>query len=762
MLTDDLQISINKAIENARGKRHGYITVEHLLLLLLDDESALDVLVACGADIDSLRAKLGSFIDATTPLAESPRSTAGFTRVLNLAIAHTQASGKKACNGSNVLVAIYEEKDSQAVYLLQDQGVTRARVVQYLSHGQGREAARPGTGERLRRRKKPQQKPLERFATDLCREAKEGRIDPLVGRADELQRIAQVLARRRKNNPLMVGESGVGKTAIAEGLAWQIVNSRVPHTLTDARLFALDMGSLIAGTKYRGDFEERFRAIAEDLKSRKHSILFIDEIHMIVGAGAASGGVMDASNLLKPLLAGGQVRCIGATTYKEYRTIMERDRALSRRFQKIDVAEPAPDEAFEILLGLRSRFEDHHGLRYGRPALRAAVDLSSRYLGERCLPDSAIDVMDEAGARQRLLDADKRRKVLSPADMEAVVASMARVPIKNVSGADRSRLKRLGAQLKRVVFGQDAAVDTLADAIKMSRAGLGEEQKPTGSFLFTGPTGVGKTELCRQLALIMGVPLVRFDMSEYMERHSVSRFIGAPPGYVGHDQGGLLTDAIHKQPHAVLLLDEIEKAHPDVYNLLLQVMDNGTLTDSSGRQTDFRNVVLIMTTNAGAADISRASIGFADQDHSSDGMRALRQFFAPEFRNRLDAIIPFASLSPAVVGHIVDKFLMALQTQLDDRQVRLDVSRKARKWLARRGYDKDMGARPMARLIQNEIKRILSDELLFGALKRGGTASVDVRDGRLHLAAAPAAKSKPAKPKAPGKPRPKRPAKKSA
>ncbi|MCO1334329.1 ATP-dependent Clp protease ATP-binding subunit ClpA [Microbulbifer sp. OS29] len=753
MLSKDLEVTLNLAFKGARAKRHEFMTVEHLLLALLDNESAADVLHACGADLSALRRELLEFVDSTTPLipeADTDRETQptlGFQRVLQRAVFHVQSSGKKEVTGANVLVAIFCEQESQAVYYLKQQSVARIDVVNYITHGISRVGS-SGNNHHHGSDTSPEQvdeeisggaepggsDPLESYATNLNQEAILGRIDPLVGRAPEVERVTQVLARRRKNNPLLVGESGVGKTAIAEGLARRIVDEDIPEPLKESTIYSLDLGSLLAGTKYRGDFEKRFKALLAELKKREHAVLFIDEIHTIIGAGAASGGVMDASNLLKPLLSSGQLRCIGSTTFTEYRGIFEKDRALSRRFQKIDVSEPSVEETVQILQGLRSCFEDHHKVRFTDAALDAAAQLSSRHITERFLPDKAIDVIDEAGAYQSLLSAEDRKEVIGVCEIEMVIAKMARIPAKSVSASDKEQLSRLDDNLKMVVFGQDSAIDALGTAIKLSRAGLGSEEKPIGSFLFSGPTGVGKTELCRQLAKVMGIELIRFDMSEYMERHTVSRLIGAPPGYVGFDQGGLLTDSVTKHPHSVVLLDEIEKAHAEVFNLLLQVMDHGTLTDNNGRKADFRNVILIMTTNAGAEVMSRRSIGFSHQDHSTDGMEEIKKMFTPEFRNRLDNIIQFGSLSLSVVKTVVDKFIVELQAQLDDSRVTLIVDDEAREWLAARGYDEKMGARPMSRLIRDKLRKPLAEAVLFGELaEEGGRVSVTIEDDELAI-----------------------------
>ncbi len=746
MLSKELEVTLNLAFKAARVKRHELMSVEHLLLSLLDNNSAVAVLDACDADVDKLKKELGDFLDATTPLIpknESDRETQptlGFQRVLQRAVFHVQSSGKKEVTGSSVLVAIFSEQESHAVYLLKQQEVNRIDVVNYIAHGtrkDGREdEATPSDSiDEASTEEEKQPSPLEAYATNLNEQAKKGFIDPLVGRHDEVERVVQILSRRRKNNPLLVGEAGVGKTAIAEGLAKLIVDGQVPEIISDSIVYALDLGALLAGTKYRGDFEKRLKSLLGELKKEKNQVLFIDEIHTIIGAGAASGGVMDASNLLKPLLASGEIRCLGSTTYQEYRGIFDKDRALSRRFQKIDVLEPSVEDTYQILKGLKSRFEEHHQLKYTDRALKVAAELADKYINDRYMPDKAIDVIDEAGAYQQLQPANKRKKQIGVSDVEKMVAKIARIPPASVSSSDKKTLKDLETNLKMVIFGQDEAIESLSSAIKLSRAGLKEGDKPIGSFLFSGPTGVGKTEVCRQLASIMGVEMVRFDMSEYMERHTVSRLIGAPPGYVGYDQGGLLTEAINKQPHCVLLLDEVEKAHPDVFNLLLQVMDHGTLTDNNGRKADFRNVVLIMTTNAGAQEMSRSSIGFTTQDHSTDGMEILKKIFTPEFRNRLDNIIQFQPLSRQVIRTVVDKFLVEIQVQLDDKKVNLIISDEAREWLADNGYDELMGARPMQRLIQNKIKKELAEDILFGRLaKNGGEVHVLVEDGELVLA----------------------------
>ena len=749
MLSSELEFCLNEAFQRARDHRHEYMTVEHLLLALLDIPRVHEILKACDADLTELRRQLAEYIDEQTPtLPEDDdtdvQPTLGFQRVLQRAVFHVQSSGKKEVTGSNVLVAIFSEKQSQAVYFLNLQDVTRLDVVNFLSHGLsqvpaegGEESETPLDPEAV----EPEASPLELYATNLNQRAVEGKIDPLIGRELEIERTVQILCRRRKNNPLYVGEAGVGKTALAEGLARMIVEERVPEVLSDSTIYALDMGSLIAGTKYRGDFEKRLKGVLADIRKDPGAVLFIDEIHTVIGAGAASGGVMDASNLIKPVLANGELRCIGSTTYSEYRGIFEKDHALARRFQKIDVPEPTIPETVAILNGLKSRFEEHHGIRYETAALEAAVDLSVRHIGDRHLPDKAIDVMDEAGANLRLIPVADRGDTVTVEMVENIVAKMARIPARSVSASDRDALRTLERDLKLTIFGQDKAIGALAGAIKMSRSGLREEDKPIGAFLFAGPTGVGKTEVTRQLAMLMGVELLRFDMSEYMERHTVSRLIGAPPGYVGFDQGGLLTEAVTKNPHAVVLLDEIEKAHPEVFNLLLQVMDHGTLTDNNGRKADFRNIILVMTTNAGAHEMSRASIGFTQQDHSADGMEVIKKAFSPEFRNRLDAIIQFASLDVDSITRVVDKLVVELEAKLDGNDVTLELDDKARAWIAERGYDPKMGARPMARIIQEHIKRPLAEELLFGSLADGGHVKITVgKDGELELLAEPVLK----------------------
>ena len=744
MLSKELELTLNQAFKVARDKKHEFMTIEHLLLALLDNPAAAEVLRACGVDMDRLRRDVDGFIEETTPVIadneeRETQPTLGFQRVLQRAVFHVQSSGKKEVTGANVLVAIFSEQESQAVYFLDQQDVTRLDIVNYISHGISKV---PMDGEQNPGEPASTDTPadesqsssaLETYASNLNDMATAGKIDPLIGRQLELERTVQILCRRRKNNPLLVGEAGVGKTAIAEGLAKKIVDGEVPEVLADSTIYALDLGGLVAGTKYRGDFEKRLKAVLAQLKSDPDAVLFIDEIHTVIGAGAASGGVMDASNLIKPVLASGELRCIGSTTYQEFRGIFEKDRALARRFQKIDINEPSVEETIQILKGLKSRFEDHHKIKYSAKALRTAAELADKYINDRHLPDKAIDVIDEAGAAVQLQPASKRKKTVGVADIENIVAKIARIPPRRVSASDTESLKTLSRDLKMVGFGQDPAIEALSSAIRMSRAGLGNEQKPVGSFLFAGPTGVGKTEVTRQLARILNLEMIRFDMSEYMERHTVSRLIGAPPGYVGFDQGGLLTEEINKHPHSVLLLDEIEKAHPDVFNLLLQVMDHGTLTDNNGRKADFRNVIIVMTTNAGASEMNRPSIGFTAQDHSSDGMEVIRKQFSPEFRNRLDAIIQFDALTPATIGNVVDKFLFELEGQLAEKNVTISVSPEARSWLAERGYDPKMGARPMARLIQEKIKKNLAEALLFGELSNGGEVHVTVAGGELEF-----------------------------
>jgi len=738
MLSNELEYCLNDAFQRAREERHEFITVEHLLFALLDTPQVVETLKACGADLVRLRRELKEFIDDSTPrlrheedddAAPDVQPTLGFQRVLQRAVFHVQSSGRKEVSPVNVLVAIFGEKQSQAVYLLGLQDVARLDVVNFVSHGVPKiPDTKPEADENVAAdgERGGEASPLERFTSNLNALAEAGKIDPLIGRQLEIERTVQILCRRRKNNPLFVGEAGVGKTALAEGLARLIVEGKVPDVLRHCTIYALDMGSLIAGTKYRGDFEKRLKGVVAGLKKQPGAILFIDEIHTVIGAGAASGGVMDASNLIKPVLANGELRCIGSTTYTEYRGIFEKDHALARRFQKIDVTEPSAAETVEILRGLKSRFEEHHGITYSDEALRAAVELSSRHINDRHLPDKAIDVIDEAGANCRLQPEATRPRVVDVDLIQTIVAKIARIPPKNVSASDRDVLRHIERDLKLVIFGQDRAITALASAIKMARSGLGDERRPVGSFLFSGPTGVGKTEVTRQLALTMGVELIRFDMSEYMERHTVSRLIGAPPGYVGFDQGGLLTEAITKHPHCVLLFDEIEKAHPEVFNLLLQVMDHGTLTDNNGRKADFRNVTIVMTTNAGAQEASRASVGFTLQDHTTDAMEVLKKLFSPEFRNRLDAIIQFEPLDAESVARVVDKLIVELEAQLDKNHVTIELEPAARDWVARRGYDKKMGARPMARVIQEQIKRPLAEELLFGKLAGGGHVRVEV------------------------------------
>ncbi|MBS0514385.1 MAG: ATP-dependent Clp protease ATP-binding subunit ClpA [Proteobacteria bacterium] len=743
MFSKDLELTIGQCYKDAREQRHEFMTVEHLLLALIENPSAAAVLRACNADLAKLGKDLKSIIVETVPVLPSgderdTQPTLGFQRVLQRAVYHVQSSGRKEVTGANVLVAIFGEKDSHAVYFLNQQEVARLDVVNYISHGVakiGQESAQPASepGKEGEGGEEPRGNPLTEFASNLNEQAREGKIDPLIGRAEEIERTIQVLCRRRKNNPLYVGEAGVGKTALAEGLAKRIVEGEVPEVLKECTIYALDLGALVAGTKYRGDFEKRLKAVLAQLKKEPNAILFIDEIHTIIGAGSASGGTMDASNLIKPVLASGELRCIGSTTFQEYRGVFEKDRALARRFQKIDVVEPSVSESVEILKGLKSRFEEHHKIEYTNEALKAAVDLSVKHIGDRLLPDKAIDVIDEAGARQRLLPVEQRKAVVDVPEIEFIVARMARIPPKQVSTSDRDVLRNLERNLKMVVFGQDQAIEALAASIKMARSGLGNATKPIGNFLLAGPTGVGKTEVTRQLAMQLGIELIRFDMSEYMEAHSVSRLIGAPPGYVGFDQGGLLTEQITKHPHCVLLLDEIEKAHPDVYNILLQIMDHGKLTDTNGREANFRNVILVMTTNAGAAQAARRSIGFVEQSHATDAMETIRRAFTPEFRNRLDAVIQFASLDFEHILRVVDKFLIELEAQLQEKHVVLTVDAEARRWLAEHGFDKQMGARPMARVIQENVKRPLADELLFGKLADGGKVFLSVKDDKLDV-----------------------------
>jgi len=733
MLSKELEASLNAAFNEARNKRHEYITVEHLLLALLDNSSANSVLKACGADLPRLKGDLSQYLDENTPVFHEDQvgevqPTLGFQRVLQRAVFHVQSSGKKEVTGANVLVAIYGEQESQAIYLLHQQDVNRLDIVNYVSHGISKisedDEHQPDIDSVTDEGAETENQPLDKYAVNLNVKAMENKIDPLIGREPEVERMVQILCRRRKNNPLLVGEAGVGKTAIAEGLAKKVVDDEVPEILNGSTIYSLDLGALVAGTKYRGDFEKRLKGVLKQLADDPGAILFIDEIHTIIGAGSASGGVMDASNLIKPMLASGELKCIGSTTYQEFRGIFEKDRALTRRFQKIDVDEPSIPDTIEILRGLKPHYEDHHNVKYSLNALKSAVELSSRYMMDRFLPDKAIDVIDEAGAFRNMNNTDGKSKNINVNDIENIIAKLARIPAKTVSSSDTTVLKNLKRNLKLVVFGQDEAIDTMSDAIKMARSGLGNPDQPVGSFLFSGPTGVGKTEVTKQLAKVMGIELIRFDMSEYMERHTVSRLIGAPPGYVGFDQGGLLTDSINKHPHAVLLLDEIEKAHPDVFNLLLQVMDHGTLTDTNGRKTDFRNVILIMTTNAGAQMMSRRSMGFTEQNNATDGMEELKRMFTPEFRNRLDGIIQFKALDERTISNVVDKFIIQLEHQLEEKKVTLHVDNSARNWLAVKGYDPHMGARPMARVIQEHLKRVLADELLFGSLSKGGLVKV--------------------------------------
>ncbi|KPL27749.1 MAG: ATP-dependent Clp protease ATP-binding subunit ClpA [Acidithiobacillales bacterium SM1_46] len=754
MLSQELEFSLNSAFQTAREKRHEFITVEHLLAALLDNPSAARVLRACGGNIDELRRSLSAFLDENVPkLPASSKAdtqpTIGFQRVIQRAVLHVQGVGKKEVTGANVLVAIFGEKESHAVYFLHKQNISRFDVVNYISHGiskvPGESQPESPSSEEGEEGPATEKSPLDVFTVNLNEQARIGKIDPLIGRDSEVERTIQVLCRRRKNNPLFVGEAGVGKTAIAEGLAKKIVEGDVPEVLQGSTIYALDMGGLLAGTKYRGDFEKRLKAVLAQLKKQEGAVLFIDEIHTIIGAGAASGGAMDASNLLKPVLSSGDLKCIGSTTYQEYRNIFEKDRALSRRFQKIDVTEPSVDETVEILRGLKGRFEAHHGVRYTQQALRTAAELSHRFINDRHLPDKAIDVIDEAGASQQLLAPTRRKKTIGVHDIEDIVAKIARIPPKNVTTSDREALKTLERDLKLTVFGQDEAIEALSTAIKLARAGLGHPEKPIGAYLFAGPTGVGKTEVTRQLAHVMGLELIRFDMSEYMERHTVSRLIGAPPGYVGFDQGGLLTEAITKHPHAVLLLDEIEKAHPDVFNLLLQVMDHGTLTDNNGRKADFRNVIIVMTTNAGAERAARTSMGFTRQDHAVDALDEVKKLFTPEFRNRLDAVIQFKALDEVTIGHVVDKFVLELEAQLHDKHVAIELDQAARQWLAKRGYDPTMGARPMARLIQEKVKKPLADELLFGKLSNGGVVRVSADEDDLRFLIEPSSTKVPAR-----------------
>ena len=738
MINQELEQNLNNAFKLAQDQKHEFVTVEHLLLALLENSDAIALLTSNKVNIEQLRVDLQEFIGSTTPKISKEteidiQPTLGFQRVIQRAVFHVQSSGKDEVKGSNILVAIFSEKESQSVFLLEQLGLTRLDAVSYLSHGRSENTDSDSleTGES---NEPESNNALEQFTTNLNKEALEGRIDPLIGRTSEIERVVQILARRSKNNPLLVGESGVGKTAIAEGLAKLITENKVPDLIKDSVIYSLDMGALLAGTKYRGDFEERLKAVLKELEDDSSAILFIDEIHTIIGAGATSGGVMDASNLLKPALAKRGLQFVGSTTYKEFRGIFEKDRALSRRFQKVEVSEPTVDETFNILKGLKDRFEEHHEIKYTEGSLRAAASLASKHINDRFLPDKAIDVVDEAGARQKLVPISKRKKTINELDIEKIVASIARIPEKTVSTSDKKSLEKLEENLKRVIFGQDVAVESLSSAIKLARAGLRVDEKPVGSFLFSGPTGVGKTEVSKQLAKIMGIEFVRFDMSEYMERHTVSRLIGAPPGYVGYDQGGLLTESVNKHPHSVILLDEIEKAHPEVFNILLQVMDHGTLTDNNGRKADFRNTIVIMTTNTGAQDMSRASMGFQSQDHTSDATEMIKKTFSPEFRNRLDGIIQFNPLPTEVIRTVVDKFLVELQVQLEVQKVQLEVSEEVRDWLLENGYDKNMGARPMQRLIQDSIKTVLAEEILFGKLsKSGGIAFVSLEDNEIKV-----------------------------
>ena len=736
MLSKDLEMTLNLAFTDAREKRHEYMTVEHLLLALLDNAHAVTVLRACGADVEMLHRQLANFIEETSHILPDEagevdtQPTLGFQRVLQRAVFHVQSSGKKEVTGANILVAIFSEQESQAVYFLQQQDISRLDIVNYISHGISKIPGEERESDNLEFESPDQEQPakqptaLEAYTVHLNQVAKDGKIDPLIGRDLELERTIQILSRRRKNNPLFVGEAGVGKTAIAEGLAKRIVDQEVPQVIEDCQVYSLDLGALLAGTKYRGDFEKRLKAVLAELKSQEHAVLFIDEIHTIIGAGSASGGVMDASNLIKPMLANGELKCMGSTTFQEYRGIFEKDRALARRFQKVDIEEPSVADTVDILKGLRSRYEEHHDVSYSDAALQSAAELSERYINDRHLPDKAIDVIDEAGANRQLQDVENREKKISVQDIEVIIAKMAKIPAKTVSTSDKKSLQKLERNLKMVVFGQDQAIETLSNSIKLSRSGLGLEEKPIGSFLFAGPTGVGKTEVTKQLAKIMGIEFIRFDMSEYMEAHTVSRLIGAPPGYVGYDQGGLLTEAVTKHPYSVVLLDEIEKAHNDVYNLLLQVMDHGTLTDNNGRKADFRNVILVMTTNAGAAELEKPGIGFQVQSKENDNMEVINRVFTPEFRNRLDAMVWFKPLEMDVICSVVDKFIVELQSQLDNKGVSLEVTQEARHWLAEQGFDRTMGARPMARVMREKIKKELAEELLFGRLSNGGQVVV--------------------------------------
>jgi ATP-dependent Clp protease ATP-binding subunit ClpA len=748
MLDKELEYTLNIAFKEARNKRHEFVTVEHLLLALLDNTSSLEVLKACGANINRLRTNLTEFIDRTTPIIplnihdRDTQPTLGFQRVIQRAVFQVQSSGKTEVTGANILAAIFSEQESQSVYFIRQENISRLDVINFIAHGTSKTKTQQPqiredhsfnhySEESENGQEEGGTSPLELYTTNLNARAKLGLIDPLIGREEEVERTIQVLCRRRKNNPLLVGEAGVGKTAIAEGLARLIVERKVPSVLHESVIYSLDLGSLLAGTKYRGDFEKRLKSVLHQLKEQKGAILFIDEIHTIIGAGAASGGLMDVSNLIKPLLASGELTCVGSTTYKEYRSIFEKDHALDRRFQKIDIKEPTVEQTIEVLRGLRSRFESHHGVKYTDGSLEAAARLAARYISDRHLPDKASDLVDELGAYQYLLPEETRKKIIDVIDIEKMVAKIARIPERNVSASDREVLKNLSRDLKMSIFGQDESIETLGAAVKLSRSGLRDSTKPIGSFLFVGPTGVGKTEVCKQLAKILGVELLRFDMSEYMERHSISRLIGAPPGYVGYDEGGLLTEAVNKTPHSIVLLDEIEKAHPDVYNLLLQIMDHGTLTDMNGRKTDFRHTVVIMTSNAGADLADKVNIGFTAQDSASDVMAAVSRVFSPEFRNRLDAIIQFSALDPRTILSVVSKFISELETQLETRNVILEVDEEARAWLAKNGYDKKMGARPMARLIQEQLKKPLAEELLFGKLSNGGRVKVTIEKGKI-------------------------------
>jgi len=765
MISQELEVTLHMAFVEARQQRHEFITVEHLLLALLDNPSASDILKACAADMDALRKALSNHINENTPVVAGndevdTQPTLGFQRVIQRAIMHVQSTsnGKKEVTGANVLVAIFGEKDSHAVYFLHQQNITRLDVVNFIAHGITKAGPPPvgaseesstESGESSAPQQSSQPTPLDLYTQNLNKLSRDGRIDPLIGREAEVERVIQVLCRRRKNNPLLVGEAGVGKTAIAEGLAFRITESQVPEILEKATVYALDMGALLAGTKYRGDFEQRLKAVLKQLQADPHAVLFIDEIHTLIGAGSASGGTLDASNLLKPALSSGQLRCIGATTYIEFRGIFEKDHALSRRFQKIDVNEPTVDQTIQILKGLKSRFEEHHGVRYQAGALTAAAELSAKYINDRHLPDKAIDVIDEAGAAQRILPKSKQKRTIGKAEIEEIVSKIARIPPQTVNTDDRQILATLDRNLKNVVFGQDPAIEALASAIKMARSGLGKPDKPIGNFLFSGPTGVGKTEVAKQLAFLLGIELIRFDMSEYMERHAVSRLIGAPPGYVGFDQGGLLTEAINKKPHAVLLLDEIEKAHPEIFNILLQVMDHGTLTDNNGRKADFRNVIIIMTTNAGAETLGRRAIGFSNTRQAGDEMEDIKRMFTPEFRNRLDATVSFKALDEGIILRVVDKFLIELETQLQEKKVEASFSDALRKYLAKKGFDPAMGARPMQRIIQDKLRRALADELLFGRLAAGGRVDVDLEsDQETVVLRFPGEGSAPPKPKA--------------